>query len=97
MARAPRGRRTSRRTLSFLATFGLAAGVFAGLAPAAQAASAPPATQRCPDGFVLQDRSFLDNYSVGGLQSADLNGNGKTCVRLLDTPSDIVFMDDVMR
>ena len=56
----------------------------------------PPATGNCPDSFTLQDTSFLNSYSVGGLQSADLNGNGKTCVKLLNTPSDIVFMDDVM-
>lgn len=56
----------------------------------------PPATLSCPNGFDLKDTSFLDDYSVGGLQSADLNGNGKTCVKLLNTPSDIVFMDDVM-
>ena len=56
----------------------------------------PPATENCPDGFTLQPTSFLDNYSVGGLQSADLNGNLKTCVKLLNTPSDIVFVDDVV-
>ncbi len=97
MDRAPRERRASRRMISFLATFGLMVGTFAGLAPAAQAVTGPPATKNCPDSFILEDTTFLQGYSVGGLQSADLNGNGKTCVRLLSTPSDIVFMDDVVR
>ena len=56
-----------------------------------------PRVGSCPAGFVSQPLSFLDDYSVGGLQSADLNGNGYTCVKLLSTPSDIVFMDDVVQ
>ena len=56
-----------------------------------------PRVGSCPKGFDPQPVSFLDNYSVGGLQSADLNGNGTTCVKLLNTPSDIVFMDDVIQ
>jgi hypothetical protein len=56
----------------------------------------PPTTGQCPDGFTDLPTSTLGNYSVGGIQSADLNGNQMTCIKFLDTPSDIVFMDDVM-
>ena len=56
-----------------------------------------PRVGSCPDGFDPQPLSFLESYSVGGLQSADLNRNDTTCVKLLDTPSDIVFMDDVVQ
>jgi hypothetical protein len=55
-----------------------------------------PPIGNCPVGFELKPTSFLSGFSVGGLQSADLNGNQMTCVKLLNTPSDIVFMDDVV-
>jgi hypothetical protein len=78
---------------------GLVASVCAAAVAAIGATSAlgnGPPTGNCPVGFDPQPTSFLDDYSVGGLQSADLNGNQMTCVKLLDTPSDIVFMDDVV-
>jgi len=56
-----------------------------------------PQVGTCPNGFVLHPIEYLSGFSVGGIQSADLNGNGSTCVKLLNTPSDIVFMDDVVQ
>jgi len=89
-----REHRKSRRMIAVVAAALMLVGWAGGTS--ALAASGPPATLACPDGFNLYDTSVLAGYSVGGLQSADLNHNTKTCIRFLDTPSDIVFMDDVV-
>lgn len=74
----------------------LSAVTMAALGAASAFGGAPAATLNCPDGFQLLPTSVLAGYSVGGIQSADLNGNQQTCIKFLNTPSDIVFIDDVV-
>lgn len=76
---------------------GLAAGALVAAMLPGAALGGGPQVGSCPPGFTAAPLSFLNQYRVGGLQSADLNGNDWTCVRLLATPSDIVFMDDVVK
>jgi hypothetical protein len=58
------------------------------------------AVGRCPDG-VGDPRPVADIYLFGssfyGLQSADINGDGYTCIRMLEnSPTKIVFSDNVL-
>jgi len=66
-----------------------------GVAPAAEAAG--PQTGGCPPGFTLWRTSDIPGYgSFYGYQSADLNQDQKTCVRLLSSRTELVFMDNVL-
>jgi hypothetical protein len=58
------------------------------------------AVGRCPNG-AGDPRPVNDIYQYGsvfyGLQSADINGDGYTCIRLLpNSPTKIVFSDNAL-
>jgi hypothetical protein len=63
--------------------------------PPPNATPPPTGNGYCPDGFQWLPTTVLEGYSVGGIVSADLNRNGMTCIKFLNTPSDIVFFDDI--
>jgi hypothetical protein len=65
-------------------------------AAATSAAAVGPPTGGCPVGFDLYPESVLSQYPLGGLQGADLNGDDQTCIKWLDTPTELVFVDNVV-
>jgi hypothetical protein len=61
-------------------------------------ASAAPPIGGCPPGFNPMLTINIPGYGTFyGYQSADLNGDGTSCVRFLpNSPTELVFMDNVV-
>ena len=64
--------------------------------PGVASAGGPP-KGGCPPGFDPTPTASIPGYGTfHGYQSADLNGDGMSCVRFLSSPTELVFMDNVV-
>lgn len=86
--------RSMRRSVAAVAAMGLVAG--GALLGGAGLASAAEPVGGCAPGFRLELTSWIPSQGTFyGLQAADLNGDGWSCVRLLpQSPTELAFTDN---
>ena len=87
--------RSLRRTAA--ASFTAVTALTAAVAVPLTASAGGPAQGGCPPGFNEVLTASIPGFGqFYGYQSADLNGDGKSCVRPLNSPTELVFMDNVV-